>query len=75
VVGSDKQKFTGDIEMRCCEISTEMSSLFFGLAVFCLFEASVPEFDTQPLPPKSCGLYSVHCILNTASNSGSPASN
>ncbi len=46
--------------MRYCEISKEMSSLYFGLAVFCLFEASVPEFDTQPLLPKSCGLCTVY---------------
>jgi hypothetical protein len=26
-----------------------MSSLYFGPAVFCLFEASVPEFDMQSL--------------------------
>jgi hypothetical protein len=48
-------------EMRYCEISKEMSSLYFGLAVFCLFEPRVPEFYTQPLPPSSCGLKSVHC--------------
>ncbi len=29
-----------------CEISKEMSSLYFGLVVFCLFEARVPESDT-----------------------------
>jgi hypothetical protein len=49
--------------MRCCEISKEMSSLYFGLAVFCLFDARVPEFETQPSPP-------VQCTLNTASNYG-----
>jgi hypothetical protein len=32
-------------EMRYNEISKEMSSLFFGLDVFCQFEARVPEFD------------------------------
>jgi hypothetical protein len=31
-------------EMRYCEISTEILSLYFGLAVFRLFEARVPEF-------------------------------
>ncbi len=40
-------------EMRYCEISQKMSSLYFGLAVFCQFEARSPEFDTQPLPPYS----------------------
>jgi hypothetical protein len=44
-------------EMRYCEISTEILSLYFGLAVFRLFEARVPEFNTQPLPPPAveCG--------------------
>ncbi len=55
--------------MRYCEISKEMSSLYFGLAVFCLFEARILEFDTQPLPLNSCGLYNVHCTLNIATNS------
>jgi hypothetical protein len=45
-----------DPEMRHCDISKEMSSLYFGLAIFCLFEARVSEFDKQPPPP-----------LNTAS--------
>ncbi len=49
-------------EMRYCEISKEMSSFYFGVSVFCLFEARVPEFDTQPLLPNSCGLYIVHCV-------------
>ncbi len=44
-------------EMRYCEISKEMSSLYFGLAVFCLFEARAPEFDMQSLPSP---LNSVH---------------
>jgi hypothetical protein len=60
--------------MRYCEISKEMSLLYFGLAVFCLFEARVPEFDRQPLPPTSCGLYSVHSMLNIASYYGTQAS-
>ncbi len=38
-------------EMRYCEISKEMSLLYFGLAVLCPFEARDPEFDKQPLPP------------------------
>jgi hypothetical protein len=46
-------------EMRYCEISKEMSPLYFELDVFCLFEAVVPEFYTQPLLPNSCGLYTV----------------
>ncbi len=52
-------------EMWYNEISTEMSSLYFGLSVFCLFEARVPEFDTLPLPPTA-----VHSPLNIASNFG-----
>ncbi len=52
--------------MRYCEISTEMPSLCFGFAVFWILEARVLEFDMQPLPPNSCGLYSVHSTLNTA---------
>jgi hypothetical protein len=35
--------------MRNCEVSQEMSAFYFGLAVFCLFEARVPEFDMKPL--------------------------
>jgi hypothetical protein len=62
--------------MRYCEISKEMSSLYFGLAVFCLFGTQVVEFFCHAaLPPNSCGLYSVHCTLSTASNSGTLASN
>jgi hypothetical protein len=61
--------------MRYCEISGEISSLSDGLAVICLFEARFLEFDKQPLPPNSCGLYSVHCSLSTVSNSGTLASN
>jgi hypothetical protein len=34
-----------------------MSSLYFGLALFCLFKARVPEFNIQLLPPNSCELY------------------
>jgi hypothetical protein len=56
--------------MRYCEINKEMSSLYFGLAVFYLFESSVLDFDTQPLPPNSCGLYSVLCKLRRYSQSG-----
>jgi hypothetical protein len=44
-------------EMRYCKISKKMS-LFFGLTEFRLFEARVPEFDTQPLPPTPCTVYS-----------------
>jgi hypothetical protein len=56
-------------EMRYWEISKEMSSLYFGLAVSCLFKPRVPECDTQPTPLDRCELYSVHFTLNTASNS------
>jgi hypothetical protein len=47
-------------DMRYCEISKDMSSWYFGLAAFCLYEDRVPEVDTQPLPL----LYSVHCTLS-----------
>ncbi len=47
-------------KMTYSKISKDMS-LYFGLDVFCLFEARVPQFDTQPLPPDSCG--SVQCTL------------
>jgi hypothetical protein len=57
---SFKSTRANSTEMRYCEISKEMSSLYFGLAVLSLFEARVPEFDTQPQAPDSCGLYSVH---------------
>jgi hypothetical protein len=36
-------------EVQNCKISKEMWPLYFVLAVFCLFEAGVPEFTTQPL--------------------------
>ncbi len=39
--------------MTYCEISKEMSSLYFGLDVCCQFEARVPESD-------QCSVYSVH---------------
>jgi hypothetical protein len=54
--------------MKYCEISKEMSLFSFGLAVFCLFEARVPEFDRQPLLPLAVecavqfSLYTLHCI-------------
>ncbi len=35
--------------MRYCEISKQMSPLYFGLAVFCLFEARILEFNTNTL--------------------------
>ncbi len=41
-------------EMKYCEISQEMSSLSFGLNVFCQFESRVPEFDA---------VFSVQCTL------------
>jgi hypothetical protein len=41
-------------EMRYCEISKEMSSLYCGLDVFCQFEARAPEFEA---------VYSVQCTL------------
>ncbi len=50
-------------EVRC-KISKEMSSLYFGLAVFCLFEARGPEFGTQPLS-QDVGCTSVQYVLYT----------
>ncbi len=57
-------------EMRYCEISKEMSSLYFGLAVFCLFQARVPEFEKHPPPPpRTVYMFCIlSCIPNTASN-------
>ncbi len=43
-------------EMRYCEISKAMSSLYFGLDVFCQCEARVPEFDA---------VFRVQCKLYT----------
>jgi hypothetical protein len=50
------------------------SALKFGLDVFCLFEARISEFDAQPHPRTTVELYSVHCILYTASNTCTMAS-
>ncbi len=44
-------------EMRYCEVSEEMSSLYFGLAVFCLFEGRVPELTHNSCPPTKEALY------------------
>jgi hypothetical protein len=58
-----------EAEMRYCEISKEMSSLYSGLALFCPFEARVPEFDTQPIPsPVQCTMYIEHCVKFWESN-------
>jgi hypothetical protein len=40
------------------------------LGYILLFESSVLDFDMQPLPPNSCGMYSVHCKLRRYSQSG-----
>jgi hypothetical protein len=40
------------------EISKEMSPWYFGLAVFCLFEARVTKFDSATPP----SMYSIHCM-------------
>ncbi len=63
--------------MRYCEISKEMSSLFFGLAVFCPFEARLPEFDKRPLPypPPPHLSIAEDCTQKHPGNSGTPASN
>ncbi len=57
------------------KINEAMSSLYFGLHVFCLFEAREPEFDTQPkpFPPIAVKVFSVQCTLNTESNFGTLA--
>ncbi len=49
-------------EIMYCKISKYMSSLNFGLALFCLFEATVtvPGFDLQPLPPPTRTVYTAH---------------
>jgi hypothetical protein len=49
-------------EMRYCEISKEMSSLYFGLALFCVFETRVLEFNMNSCPPTAveCIVYIVH---------------
>jgi hypothetical protein len=49
--------------LRYCEIRKEMSSLYFGLAVFCLFEARIPEFDTQPPLHAACTHWTLRQIL------------
>jgi hypothetical protein len=62
-------------EMRCCQISKEMSSSYFGLDVFCVFKAGVLEFDL---------VFRIQCIMYSPqlfgsrgclSNSGALASN
>ncbi len=47
--------------MRFCEVTKEMSSLYFGLAVFCLFDDRVPDLTHSP-PPVQCALYTEHCV-------------
>jgi hypothetical protein len=56
-------------EMRYCEINKEMSSLYFGLAVF--LGQNLTHFPTAV----DCTVYSVHCTLYTASNYATIASN
>ncbi len=51
------------IEQRWYAVSKEISSLHFGLPVFCLFEAGGPEFDTEPLPLKSEAAVEVYTTL------------
>jgi hypothetical protein len=57
-------------EMRSCEISKEMSSLYFGLDIVCHFEARVTEFDV-------CVQYTVYTARGGGClpNSGTLASN
>ncbi len=45
-----------------------------GWLLFCLFEARSQNLTSNPSPPP-CRVYTVHCTLNTASNSGTLASN
>jgi hypothetical protein len=59
-------------EMKYCEISKEMSSLYFGLAVFCLFETSVslPQVWFQEIK-RMIRMHSTHglfltCTLKTS---------
>jgi hypothetical protein len=59
-------------ETRCSKISKEMSLLYFGLDVFCQFEARIPEFDGEFSVQYSDTLYRGEgCV----SNCGTPASN
>jgi hypothetical protein len=54
-------------EIRYCEIIQRDVVILFWLAVFCLFEARITEFDNQAMPPNSLGLYtvySVHCTVH-----------
>jgi hypothetical protein len=45
----------------CCEISEEISLLYFGLDAFCQFEARVPIFDA--VFSVQCTVYSVQCTV------------
>jgi hypothetical protein len=52
--------------MIYCEISFEMSPLYFGLDVFCIFEARVPEFSTvYTAPPAHAVLWEKFRVLIT----------
>jgi hypothetical protein len=46
-------------KMRYFYVSEEMSTLYFGLAVFCLFEARVLELYRQPLLPTAVKVYTL----------------
>jgi hypothetical protein len=50
-------------EMRYCEISKEMLSLYFGLAVFCLLVAI--ESQNLACSPSPEQLWNVQCTLST----------
>jgi hypothetical protein len=48
-----------------------MMYLYKGLAVFCQFEARVPEFDTLPLPPSAVEVYSTLKVVSSENKGGS----
>jgi hypothetical protein len=62
--------------MSYCKISKAMSTLYFGLDVFCPFEARVPEY--YAVVSVRCTLYSPQLLGGrrcSVSNPGTPASN
>jgi hypothetical protein len=52
-------------EMKYFEISTGMSSLYFGLADFAYLWPEFQNLTRNLFPPPCCGLYNVHCTLYT----------
>jgi hypothetical protein len=52
--------------MRYCEISKEMSSLYLGLAVFCILRLESQNLTRNPWPPTvvDCAMYTVHWTMS-----------